>query len=478
MLANRLKAFLELSVLIAEDVLSLLCIFKLSAIIKADVLPVAFSMCWNKSFFIRLPDIWWIFFVWEFLFFYEGLYTKRFSFWDEIKALWKVSFFATLGIFTIVSVGKLGDQLSRTVIVLMGLLSLPLLPAARIGSKKILRKTGLFIRKTIILGAGDTGRMILKALRSEPNQGYRVVGFLDDAPEKVDMYIDGIKVYRGIQKAEDYIRQCNIRDIFIAMPDAEKESIQELINRLQHKVERIFFIPDISGLAVLGTNLHHFFQEQTIALEIKNSLENPLNIIIKRLFDFIVSILLLIFLCLPVVIIALLIKLDSPGPAIFSQERIGRNGRRIKCYKFRTMYEDAEERLKDLLEKDERARQEWETYWKIKDDPRITRIGSFLRKTSLDELPQLFNVLKGEMSLIGPRPYLPEEFRQIGEKISVCLSVLPGITGLWQVSGRSNTNYEYRVALDLWYVRNWNLWLDVVILFKTIKVVLRREGAF
>ncbi|TAL25370.1 MAG: undecaprenyl-phosphate galactose phosphotransferase WbaP, partial [Nitrospirae bacterium] len=173
-----------------------------------------------------------------------------------------------------------------------------------------------------------------------------------------------------------------------------------------------------------------------------------------------------------------LIRLDSKGPVIFLQDRVGKKGKNFKCYKFRTMYKDAGKRLQELLESNEEARMEWEKFWKLKDDPRVTRIGRFLRKTSLDELPQLFNVFKGDMSLVGPRPVTQDEIdKYYKDAAELCFSVTPGITGLWQVSGRSNTSYEYRIALDSWYVRNWNLWLDIIILFKTIKVVVRGDGA-
>ncbi|HPO95417.1 MAG TPA: sugar transferase, partial [Elusimicrobiales bacterium] len=145
--------------------------------------------------------------------------------------------------------------------------------------------------------------------------------------------------------------------------------------------------------------------------------------------------------------------------------------------KFRTMYIDADEKLKEILAKDLEKKKEWETYWKLKDDPRVTKIGNFLRKTSLDELPQIFNVLKGEMSLIGPRPYLPREWDYIKSESNIIHALPPGITGLWQVSGRNNEDYNFRITMDSWYVKNWNLWLDIVILFKTVKAVIKREGA-
>jgi undecaprenyl-phosphate galactose phosphotransferase len=179
------------------------------------------------------------------------------------------------------------------------------------------------------------------------------------------------------------------------------------------------------------------------------------------------------------IIIIVLTRMNSKGPAIFSQERIGRNDTPFRCYKFRTMYSNSEDQISELLASDPEANHEWQNHFKLKDDPRITKVGAFLRKTSLDELPQLFNVLKGEMSLVGPRPVTRKEINDYyKDAAKLCFGVPPGITGLWQVSGRSSTSYAYRIALDSWYVRNWNLWLDIVILLKTVRIVIKREGAF
>jgi undecaprenyl-phosphate galactose phosphotransferase len=170
--------------------------------------------------------------------------------------------------------------------------------------------------------------------------------------------------------------------------------------------------------------------------------------------------------------------IESPGSSIYRQTRIGRSGRPFEIFKFRTMYEDSDRRLQEFLRGNEKARKDWERFWKLRNDPRVTKIGSFLRRTSLDELPQLVNVFLGQMSLVGPRPYLPEEVKSLPKEKLVFLRVLPGITGLWQVTGRSDTVFKYRLAIDAWYVRNWTLWLDIVILLKTIKVVAMREGAY
>ena len=445
--------------------------------LRKDILP----------YFLEFPEFpqiditffWWVFPVWLFFFAYEGLYTKRFSFWDEVKILWKVVFFSTLGVFTILYLGKIGEQVSRTVLVVMGVISFPLLPVVRINAKKLLIFMGLLKRKVLILGAGKTGELIFNALKRDKNLGLNVVGFLDDDPEKIGNRIGGIKIHAGVDKAQKYIGRCGIQDVVIAMPGCEKEKFISLINNLQHKARNILLIPDLFGITVLGTNLQHFFQEQIIGLEVKNNLAQPANILMKKLFDLIVSCVFLIVLSIPMIIIAILIKINSKGPAIFSQERRGKNDKPFRCYKFRTMYNDAEPRLNGLLETSDKARDEWNQHWKLKNDPRITKIGRFLRQTSLDELPQIFNVLKGNMSLVGPRPVTKREITEYyKEHAGLCFCVPPGITGLWQVSGRSNTGYEYRIALDSWYVRNWNLWLDIVILLRTIKEVFRKEGAY
>ncbi len=473
--AKKLKNQAENILLFCIDALLVLGIFNLSVLIRLHVLPRFYTGFPQGS----ASDAWWIISVWIFFFFYEGLYTMRASFWDEIRALCKVSLLSTAGVFVIVSIGKLSADVSRMVILLMGVLSFILLPPAHMLAKKILRQIGFLKRRVLILGAGKTGELILRALRREPNFGYEVIGFVDDDPLKCGEKIEGVKIHRGIDKALSYINRADIEDIFIAMPGAGKERLQGLINHLQHKVERILFVPDIFGIAVLGTNLQHFSTEEAFALEMKNNLSNPVNIFIKWCFDGIVSVLAIPFLLIPMGVISLMIRLDSTGPAIFSQERVGKKGRPFRCYKFRTMYENADSMLAGILAERPDLRDRWEQYWKLDDDPRITRVGRFLRTTSLDELPQIFNVLKGEMSLVGPRPVTGEEievhYRDLAE---LCFSVPPGITGLWQVSGRNNISYAYRVGLDSWYVRNWNLWLDIVIILKTIRIVIMREGAF
>ena len=289
---------------------------------------------------------------------------------------------------------------------------------------------------------------VARALSEETNYGYTVIGFLDDDPEKIGTRIDGVKVHKGIDKVLAYAKRSNVKDLFIALPNGERDRIRSLIENLQHKVERLLFVPDMLGVVATETTLVHFFHQQVFALKIRNNLSRPFNILLKRCFDILASGVLMIILSIPLLILAVLVKLDLGGPVFFRQTRVGRNGKTFGCRKFRTMYADAEERLSALLATDAEAREEWSKYRKLRNDPRVTKFGEFLRTTSLDELPQLFNVLVGEMSLVGPRPVLQEEIDlYYKDKAEFCFSVRPGVTGLWQVSGRNNNHYDYRIAV-------------------------------
>jgi undecaprenyl-phosphate galactose phosphotransferase len=460
-------------ILFLSDIVILFLIVALAIIIR-DIIPAIIPAF---PHFIRdIEYAWWIFPVWITILTYEGAYTRRFTFWDEVRLLWKTSLFSTLVILSIVFIGKMG-AVSRTVVALTGLLSLILFPLLRISFKRWLITAGLLERKVLILGAGETGILALHALQGEPNLGYKVIGFLDEERSKGSARVQGIKIHGHLDRIERYLSNADIHDVVIALPEYDKRELNNLVTRLQHKAASVLYFPDYAGMAVIGTELRHFFKEQVFALEIKNNLAEPLNYLFKRTLDYLGGICLLFLLIIPIGLLSLLIRINSPGPAIFRQERIGKDRHTFLCCKFRTMYDDADVRLQHILAEDPEARQEWATYWKLKNDPRVTTIGGFLRKTSLDELPQIFNILRGEMSLVGPRPYLPREWEALKDYSEIILSVQPGITGLWQVSGRSNSSYEQRLILDTWYVRNWNVWLDIVILVKTIKVVLNKEGA-
>ena len=215
-----------------------------------------------------------------------------------------------------------------------------------------------------------------------------------------------------------------------------------------------------------------------ILLVIKNNLAKKTNRRIKRLFDLLVGLIICILILPILIIVSIAIKLDSKGPVFFNAKRIGKNGKLFKCYKFRSMHQNADELLKQYLNKNPEQRVEWNKFQKLKgNDIRVTKVGQFIRKYSLDELPQIFNVLKGDMSLVGPRPYLPREQELMKSFYNIIITTVPGITGYWQVSGRSDVTFKGRLKMDNWYVRNWSIWIDIVLLIKTIKVVFGGKGA-
>ncbi|HDX7440961.1 TPA: exopolysaccharide biosynthesis polyprenyl glycosylphosphotransferase, partial [Escherichia coli] len=223
-----------------------------------------------------------------------------------------------------------------------------------------------------------------------------------------------------------------------------------------------------------STDMSFIFSHEVMIFRVQQNLAKWSSRTLKRLFDIIASIAIIILLSPVLLYISRLVKKDG-GPAIYGHERIGQDGKPFKCLKFRSMVTNSKDVLNELLQNDPEAKREWDTTFKLKNDPRITKIGAVLRRTSLDELPQLFNVLKGEMSLVGPRPIITAELERYNEEVDYYLLSKPGMTGLWQVSGRSDVDYETRVYLDAWYVKNWSMWNDIAILFKTVGVVLKKD---
>jgi Undecaprenyl-phosphate galactose phosphotransferase WbaP len=262
----------------------------------------------------------------------------------------------------------------------------------------------------------------------------------------------------------------------VAMPELPRAKLLALLESHTGAFRNLLIVPDLNGISSLGSETKDLCRQLT--LEVRRSLLLPSAQIIKRMVDVVLAVLVGILVLPACLMLYLLLKLESRGPALYTQSRIGRNGKTFRIWKFRSMVQDAQSVLKEYLERHPELKSEWDRDHKLKSDPRITRLGRFLRKTSLDELPQLWNVLKGDMSLVGPRPIVEAEVLKYGAGYLLYTQVTPGITGLWQVSGRNDTTYSERVALDSYYVRNWSPWLDVYVLGKTVKVVLAGEGAY
>lgn len=423
--------------------------------------------------------LYWIPLVYIFFNFYHKLYTRNQSFGEDAREYIKSYTVSFILIITIITLVREYLEISRITMVLFFINTIWINLVIRYFTVKMLYSFNIFKRHVLIIGAGETGIALFQALSRELYLGYKVIGFLDDDSNKKSGMIGGLKILGGIDEVNKLENINNIEKVFIAIPSLNSDKMMELYSLLHTRFKEIVIIPQMKVMALMNTEVHHLFNYDLLLLNIKNNLNFKSNIILKNVFDNMLTLLIFPLFVVVIALIATLIKTESKGPVFYKHKRYAMNGKELTVYKFRSMYKDAEKRLDLLLKKNENFKNEWDKSFKIKNDPRITRVGKILRKTSLDELPQIINVLKGEMSLIGPRPVIMDELTKYYSKYSDFFEkVRPGITGLWQVSGRSDTDYEYRVRSDLWYVLNWSSWLDIVILAKTFSVVIKGKGAY
>ncbi|HCX5855489.1 TPA: undecaprenyl-phosphate galactose phosphotransferase WbaP, partial [Escherichia coli] len=325
--------------------------------------------------------------------------------------------------------------------------------------------------------SGNNAIEAYKAIISEKNLGLKIIGFIaSEGGVRAGETINGIKV---ISNDIDWLRGEDKKTQFIVAVESHQSEMRNswLRNFMIQGFRYVSVIPTLRGMPLDSTDMSFIFSHEVMIFRVQQNLAKWSSRTLKRLFDIIASIAIIILLSPVLLYISRLVKKDG-GPAIYGHERIGQDGKPFKCLKFRSMVTNSKDVLNELLQNDPEAKREWDTTFKLKNDPRITKIGAVLRRTSLDELPQLFNVLKGEMSLVGPRPIITAELERYNEEVDYYLLSKPGMTGLWQVSGRSDVDYETRVYLDAWYVKNWSMWNDIAILFKTVGVVLKKDGAY
>ncbi len=366
-------------------------------------------------------------------------------------------------------------QYSRALFLQAGLIIVVLLSLARLAQKWIenrLYTRGVGVNRVIIVGAGEVGRTVMRTVVARPELGYRIVGFVDDDPKKGETDIGRFKALGSLENLACLIEQEAINEVIVTLPWMYHRKIMGIVRACERYEVDVRIVPDLFQMSLSQVDVGDLGGVPLIGVR-KVGFERRARLI-KRAVDILGSVILLTLGAPFLALIALAVRLDSPGPVVFRQTRVGTGGKLFEIYKFRSMHEGAEEELEQLREMNEVDG----PIFKMRDDPRLTRAGRFLRRTSLDELPQLWNVLRGEMSLVGPRPPIPDEVDDYMEWHKKRLEVHPGMAGLWQVSGRSLLSFDEMVLLDIYYIENWSLWLDFKILLRIIPEVLFGDGAY
>jgi Undecaprenyl-phosphate galactose phosphotransferase WbaP len=401
-------------------------------------------------------------------------YSDRRPFWDELRDF--VRLVGVLAMMDLSCVALAQWNASRLWWGVSWAMAAVLLIVMRMVTRQLLQSLKLWIRPTVIIGIGPNAAEAALALESQPEMGLQVCGFVDaDLTQDEDEQHTHPRIHPS--QTPQLATQKGIQWV-IALEHSQSEQREHWLRRLaQWNVTDVSVIPAMRGVPLHGTDMSHFFSHEVALLRMRNNLRRWPARLTKRIFDTLTAIILLVLFSPLLLVIGLLIRRDG-GPALFAHPRVGKRGRIFNCYKFRTMVVNAEEKLETMLQENPSLRNQWEQEFKLKVDPRISPLGRFLRKSSLDELPQLLNVIRGEMSLVGPRPVVSRELSRYADEVGYYLMVRPGMTGLWQVSGRNDLDYDTRVYLDTWYVKNWSLWHDQIILFKTVSVVLQRAGAY
>lgn len=396
---------------------------------------------------------------------------------DMVRDVFKGGCFGFLMYMLLIFLVRNSMQISRYYALCFLFFMLLYITVLRSCGGKIIHRIKVLREPILLAGAGKTAERLLAALENDQCYCYRVVGILDDHP--VSEYLPKkYPILGGLADLAKVLQKKNIRTLLIAAPGLSEDGMRRLLTSIQHLTDTVLFTPGLVGIPMGSVEISTLFVEQLTLIKSRNNLTRRWNRIIKFTLDMIVTLCGTLAILPLLLLLMLVVGIDNGGRIFFAHRRVGRSGKEFSCYKFCTMVPDADRVLAEYLAKNASARQEWEESFKLADDPRVTRLGAFLRRTSLDELPQVFNVLRGEMSLVGPRPIVRDEVEKYGKNIREYYMVRPGITGMWQTSGRSNTTYEERVAMDTWYVRNWSIWLDIKYLCRTFSAVIKRDGAY
>lgn len=452
------------------------------AIILAENIALDICSYINPDkFYVHIPNMYlclWVPAIFIFFLFYAGAHKKMLPYWEIIRNIFCANFYSVIAsIFILYLIHEDTAQISRLYVILLFFFSFILLCLMRKLLVYICNKLNIFKEPVVFIGGGKTAETVIRFYDYNSYFGIKVVGIIDD-----DFASDYLKsrypLFKGVDRARQYIEKTGVQTAIIAKTRLDKTQLLKLINSIQTVVKNVTFIPNLVGTPIANLDIRRIYRHDMVLLNVKNNLAYFHNRLIKRIFDLVMG----LIICIPAVPILILcyfwVKFDSKGPVFFNAKRIGKGGKEFTCYKFRSMYVNSDEILQKYLAENPKAKKEWDEFKKLHDyDPRVTKAGRIMRRTSLDELPQLLNVLKGEMSLVGPRPYLPREIKDMGEFYKIIIQTVPGITGYWQVNGRSDVTFKGRLKMDNWYIHNWSVWIDIVLLFKTIKVVFFSKGA-
>ena len=419
--------------------------------------------------------------IFTFVFQYNGLYKINIILnkASHLTAVIKSLFFGILTIIVLSFIFKYFEVLySRLTLFTFAIIYLSYLFVIRV---EVLRNIFLklrnkqFKRNFIIIGAGKSGKLLATKIILEDSMGINIIGFIDDSKPVGKEIVADKRVLGNINNIQDIIKKNKVDEILVVMDNVSYDRLLEVIDICKKLEVNVRLTSELFDIVTKKVSTEKYADFPVV--DVSSRINRRFNLIFKRAFDILASVVGLILLSPIFLTIAVLVKLSSPGPIFFYQERIGRNGRAFKFYKFRSMLvnngED-EERKNMMLEyiKNDNI----ENGKKIINENRVTEVGKIIRKTSLDELPQLFNVIKGDMSLVGPRPCLPYEFENYASWQKRRVNVLPGCTGVWQVTGRSSVSFKDSIVLDLYYINNMSPWLDLQILLKTIPVMLFARG--
>jgi exopolysaccharide biosynthesis polyprenyl glycosylphosphotransferase len=396
------------------------------------------------------------------------------TWWDEVFA---ISNGATNAAVMVMALSFLLRPLvfSRLLIVQAAALVVILLGSWRLILRVLrgwLRRRGIGVERVLIAGAGTVGLSVMQTLIARPDLGYKVVGFVDDDPERGATDLGRLTALGMVDNLSRLIDEHKVDLVIITLPWNVQRKIVSIVRECERQHVKVRTVPDLFELSLSQVQVEMLGGIPLLGLNGEPTF-SPARRLAKRGLDFALTAITLPFAALVTALVALAIKLDTPGPVVYAQDRVGLNGKHFKVYKFRSMVENADEMWADLI----RETGEDPRHPKVENDPRITRVGRWIRRFSIDELPQLWNILRGEMSWVGPRPAVPAEVELYEPWHKQRLRVLPGLTGLWQVSGRNEVPFEEMCLLDIYYIENWTLGLDIQIMLRTVPHVLLAHGA-